>query len=385
MFPFADMRMRNIMTPSAPLAQQSDSTPIAAGGIGMNQNIGLIDQPAPAASISDILNATDFANNPPKEGYQIPGLSDEMAKKLQEALDMMPQRGDYKPSKFRKIIASVASVGAKDPEEQQRVISEIQDKPYNQDMQDWLTHVGALMKGATVEEQRNINARLIGLGIIKANQGDVKLGQGQQKLDQGQQKLDIENATSQARIDHLKWLEEHPDWKPLQTKGGNRILYNPKDPTQTHDTGVPVGSSTDVALENLRQKGREAIANIRAAAEIAAAKERGAQARETKAAPGTKNETSQQKKVRLYNRAQQALNEHPEWKDYIQMDPQGRTGSFEVVAPSAGWFASDATKKTLEDTRDAIYDYIYNEQVPTNEQPTKSGNIKSIVEVPKKN
>jgi hypothetical protein len=355
-FPFSDMRMRNIMAPSADSAQQTN-TPIPAGGIGMGQNIGLADQSQPQVDINDLLNAQDAAAIGAGKKPFVPEMSNVMSQKLQQALDMMPQRGDYKPSKFRKIMASIASVDAKDPISQQQAIDDIQYKPYYQDMNDWMTHVNALMKGASEEDKANLNARIYGLT-------GIKLGQNQQKLGQNQQGLDIKQADSDAKIAHLKWLEEHPDWKPIQTKGGNRIFFNPKDPTQTYDSGIPTGSSTDTDLENLRQKGRQAIANTRAAAEIAAAKERGEQARETKKTPTAKqaNETPQQTRIRLYNNAVRAINEHPEWKDYITIDPEGRTNDFQVNPPANGWFTSGPDREKNKQIHDAIYDYIYGSQ-----------------------
>jgi hypothetical protein len=355
--------MRNIMTPDQ--SPQQTNTPISVGGVGMGQNIGLADQPAPA-SIQDILNATDFSQaNATGQPLNLPSLSTEANRKLHEALDMMPRRSDYKPSKFRKVLSSLASLDAKDPETQQRAIEEIQYKPYYDDLGDWQTHVQALMKGASAEDQLNISNRLMALGGIKAQQANRKLDQGDTALDIKQQEADARAYRIDAYAKHLNWLQDHPKWQQMKMPSGytgNAVFYNPDDPTQTEDSGIRQNDITPDKLANIRADAETKAAQIRADAEKESARIRGQYGIDIKKTPTAKeaNETPAQRKVRLYNRANQAINEHPEWKNYIRMDPEGRTGSFEVVPPgNKTWrnITGDATN--YEKLHDDIYDYIY--------------------------
>jgi hypothetical protein len=353
MFPFGDMRMRNVLGPGPfqqPQQQNQNVTPTAAGLFDQSQ------QDSTPTNI-DILNAQDMASQPvapagtPKR--ELPNITTEFSKKLQDALDMMPQRGDYKPSKFRKIIGGIASLSAKDPVEQQQVIDEIQNKPYYLDMQDWMTHVNALMKGASEEDRQNTFKRLAYMGIIGAEQKDRGLD-----IKEGEAKTRADRAKAYA--DHIAWQDSHENWKPIIPKDGTRpiIFFNPAHPEETYESPFKTGDMGPEALEKLRQTGRVDLANIRGGYAEEVARIRGDEARKTGAAKVGANETPQQRRIRYLNRAIQAVNEHPEWKDYIRFTRDSATGNndFEINPPRDDTFWRKGESKDLHDQ---IYQYIY--------------------------
>lgn len=343
--PFADMRMRNLFQPDQ-AAQQ-----LPSGNIGMNQGLQQppVVQPQPGGSPSVDINAilSGMTNATPAE--TLGPLSDVMSKKLQSAIDMMPQRGDYKPSKFRKALAGIASLSAQNPEQQQKVIEDIQYKPYEQDMNDWLTHVRALMEGASEEDKQNINRRFMALGL-----GNLDI-RGRQAAT-AEERVQAYAAHQNALNEHIKWLETHPKWQKIERKGGNIYYWNPEDPAaEPYDSGLPSGRDTDDEIQKKMTERATEVANINARSRL-----------ETKqATPGRAGETPAQRKIRLANNARQALSDHPEWTPYIKMDPNDKD-AFEVTPPPTGWFAKPVDKQT----HDNIYDYIYNTHPEAENQPT---------------
>src|SRR5215467_435758 len=358
MLPLSDMRMRNVLAPGAP-QQQSQS-----GGIDLSTT-----QPLTAEDILNVNDAAKLGAQQPinTRDNNVPPLSHEMQQKLQQALDMMPRRGDYKPTTFRKIMSSLASLDAKDPMQQQQVIDQIQYKPYYQDMDDWMTHVRALMQGATEEDRANVNLRILGLTGRKLDQGDIRLGQQQETADAMANR-------QRAYADHLKWLDTHPKFSYRPIPGGNVIGFNSVDPTDTSDTGISSGLLTSRQLENLKQGGRVALETMRGIIAENVARIRGEQARQTKQTPTGKAETPQERRIRYLNRAIQGVNKHPEWKDYIRFTRDSGTGNndFEINPPREGNWFKDARTKELHDE---IYSYIYGsenagqQEVPPTTQP----------------
>lgn len=249
---------------------------------------------------------------------------------------------------------------------------QILDMPQAQAEADWRARNEALKGAAQMETQapgRMASAQLHQAQAAEipqkeartANENFIKLGQGQQRID-----------INQAKVELARWKAENPQGQIFAPKGGNVTLINRLTGEAT-DTGIPTGTLSEadrIALtgeQKLTQIGAEGtqkrltagMTGQQAMDRIAA---RGAQARETKQtvpgkAPGStsanKPMSPSQQKVAQQLRANQALQEHPEWAGYIHQDPN--TGMIQVDPPSEpGWFA-----KGLDvNTRNSIINYL---------------------------
>lgn len=179
---------------------------------------------------------------------------------------------------------------------------------------------------------------------------------GQSKLDVqkqiGEGKLDVE----QSKLKLADWKAKNPDGKIVQVKGGNIHVIDPQT-GEAIDTGVPSGTMTDKDM--IAAKGNEA--------------------RQTKATvPGRApvNSTADlptQQKVGQTLKAQELINTHPEWKNFIKIDPNS---GLVIVTPPGNSFLGMGGGPDK-----AVYDQITSALYPKQStQPTKPVETKPSTE-----
>lgn len=111
-------------------------------------------------------------------------------------------------------------------------------------------------------------------GEIEFKQGTTKVGPTTDEIQKN--KMAIEKSKADARMAIEKFRAANPNLKPVMTKGGDIMVFNPKTGAM-EDSGIDTGTWTDKDKADFAQK--NAIARIEA---------RGAQARQTKqTAPAT--------------------------------------------------------------------------------------------------
>lgn len=197
------------------------------------------------------------------------------------------------------------------------------------------------------------------LGERKLNQGEEKIQQtgelGTRKLDITEKNNDTKNSIAQQGTDikaYLASLHNLPDSEKLRLlQEGKVSIENIKDAA---------------AMARTVQQGENAVKNTKA---------KGEESRKTKGTPSadagvTSTLPSQQIKEQQL-RANQAVREHPEWKDWVSIDPN--TGLVQITPPSSGGVFSrgpsqdqyNAIKKAIGSPR-----FTLGSQAPnTTEQP----------------
>ena len=131
-------------------------------------------------------------------------------------------------------------------------------------------------------------------------------------------------------------------------------------------------------LEGVRQGDRKEIQSIRQSDRLKAITAR------AEAKPSTaKAETPQAKQQRIYNRAVEAINKHPEWRAYIDVDkirkvpdiltPQGKKAGL------GKWFGGTDTPPGDPKVAKEILDYIYgDESASVTDKPANPNRQKAI-------
>lgn len=119
-----------------------------------------------------------------------------------------------------------------------------------------------------------------------------------------------------------------------------------------------IKSANDTELEELRQSGRLDLESARQVNREILVRQRGEESRKTKATPspasGATSQLPTQQKVAMQAKAQQAINENPEWADYISFNEQG----FPVITmPDTSWGpgTNPADVQMYNDMYQAIY------------------------------
>lgn len=290
--------------------------------------------------------------------------------RLTSLLGQYPQH--EKPSLLRKIGASIISVG-QGPEAGMEALN----RPFNEKLTDWKNQVGPAYQAAQIERGDNTNERTF---AYQSAANDIRKQLADAKIENDQAKLSV----AQDRAEVYRMKAESPDWD-FDAKGPYVIKTNPKT-GEVVTTGIKTGSMTDEDKINLQTKGR--IQNTQVAgAEARKTEETRQSGRESLSetrgwkvgtipdpndstkqigvryneitgevhpvtfegkgiggvnktgATGGKPELPTQTKVRQYNQARTAYNEHPEWQKWIALDRPG-SNDFQLKPPSTGWFSS---------------------------------------------
>ena len=300
----------------------------------------------------------------------------------QQSLLDMPQR--QQPGKLRHIAAALAGLSG-DPKAADFVLN----KPYYTKLQDWETKTGALGKGATEEDKRNINSRLAitqqVANIIKqqnaetastraadaaANQ-EAKNRIAQQRADIAQERADVYKDIAKGGTVQTDYTgKSFMVYKDGTKKDLDLNKFTPEEIQEFKTEGrlkeIAAQGSQARQTEATKQGGREAIAETRGwhvynvpdpdhpdkmkaikINEITGETKEvypSAVAKPSGAATANKPPSASQDKVAIFNRAQQAKNQHPEWAKYISATPDGA-----VKVEKPYWGGDDAVLKQVND------------------------------------
>lgn len=330
-----------------------------------------------------------------------PELKDVEFEKFVNLINSLPQRQDYAPSKFRRISAAIAGMGSGGPAtydhgaalgfksnvpEGLKVQQAINEQPYERALSDWELKAKPELEAAKLENSRNTNERVARYNMNTAsirdrtlsrqiNADSVKERQGDEKLNQNQQRIDV----SKQRANSYTYDKEHPNHTYKEDKDGNVYSINPKNNDveflYDDDGNFIKGSSLPDAMKMKLQHSNRMSEIDESASQSRKTEDRRETNRETledkKQGNRTSNiltrsggtgsskpESPSQRKVRLYNKAAEALNKHPEWAPYIALKtgnnfvitiPEGKTGLFGYGAKSGG------NAKTAQDINDYVY------------------------------
>jgi hypothetical protein len=167
---------------------------------------------------------------------------------LTQLMQNMPQY--QQPGFFQKLEAGLLSVGAHNPAVGQAYL----DEPYNRAMNQWKNQAAVAQQAASDENYtNNLNRQLITFGAGNQEKYDA-LAQQKQIADQKAQ-------IQQQRADVYSFRYQNPDWKSTVSDQGELVLYNPKDPTQIHHTGITTDAMTpDMKFEMAKDSQDAAMA-----------------------------------------------------------------------------------------------------------------------------
>lgn len=219
-----------------------------------------------------------------------------------------------------------------------RAGQEFYERPHTQAVEDWKNQVSPAYQAASLERYENVNQRTTAYNQISAEL--------REKAQQAKERNDERNAQiRQQRADVYAFKATHPNWKIMMPKGGNIIAINPQT-GESHDTGIPTGSMTDLDRINLQGEQRlDQIAatgeetreteQTRQAGREAAIRARGEENRKTRETVpggiGGRDESSTQAKAGQYIRARQIANSSPTLSRFIKLSSGNE---FTVIKPN---------------------------------------------------
>jgi len=175
--------------------------------------------------------------------------------RFNELMQQYPKREDYRPGGWRKVAAALAMFGRGGPQLAQQVV----DKPFQDALSDWSNQVKPAAEAANFERYQNSNSRMMAFQTV-AQELRQQAIDNKDKIDQG--KLEV----MQHRASIYQFKAMHPNLELIYPKGGN-VSYLDPSTKQMVDTGIPVGSMTDLDKINLNEK--NTLTNIGAKGAIA--------------------------------------------------------------------------------------------------------------------
>jgi len=316
---------------------------------------------------------------PPSPDYDVNARMREMyqpttdaTNRFEDLINQYPQREN--PSWLRRIGSMVVDY-TKGSKEGQALYNE----PFDRKQEDWKNKIGPAQQSANLERQENVNSRTLAYQTISAELRD-RAQLAKERKDEVQAKI------QQQRADLYEFKARHPGWKIIPTKGGNVHAIDPIT-NQVHDLDIPTGSLTktdelnviqEYKLETIEATGKQArqTEDKRQTGRMAVVKERGTQARDTKATPSSsttgKPETAANKKVREYLLARELFNSNPKLRDFIHLDNSG-PNSFTLDFPKTNKITGDSGP--TREQYNKIQDYIYGE-MPSVSLNLKPGTIR---------
>lgn len=245
-------------------------------------------------------------------------------------------------------------------------VEPILNAPYRSKVASWKIAADSARQAADMEEKSLNNESLRrqrGItGTVAMNregrlteEGRIKLEQAQQRIDQAQQKI----YQNQQRIDHVNSRQDITDSEKLaltnKYKQEQMILKGQLDRDIQQLRGsqrmeqIDFQGDINKDLQELRGSQRMEQIGATGAEQRETVAARGEEARKTKSTPsptaGVTGSIPTQRKVAEQLKANQVIQNHPDWEKWISIDPN--TGLVKV-APSGGWRGPD------EDTRKAI-------------------------------
>jgi len=237
--------------------------------------------------------------------------------------------------------------------------SEIMNLPHEQRLADWKLRTGGLSEAARIEQQGLGKEELARLRASQIPREERLGREGETRLDQGQQRIDIlkdkENKNTLTDREKVE-LQGYIRSGQINQQGNIRSGQI----TQQGDIrSRQIGEQGDIRSRQIGETGDERLEQIGAQGDIRSRQigEQGEQQRQTKVvipgkAPttlGDKPESATQTKTRLQLKANEGLQAHPEWSEFMSINPN--TGMVDIVPPSSTWYGgqSGPDKKTYDE------------------------------------
>ena len=388
------LRQQNIFGPTSGLPPPPNSIPQSIMGPGVMDSSM---QPPPGTDLTPFIpppqfsmsgiNAPDVGMNPMEQPFQNvqfgKGPLDINQFDIQQARQGPPEmdagarmRELYKPStgasdRFDQMIAQypqedkpswLRRIGAMlvDYTKGSKQGQEFFHEPYNQKVEEWKNKIGPAQQSANLERYENVNQRTLAYQTIATEL--------REKAQEAKERNDVANTQiRQHRADIYAFKAMHPNFKFIMPKGGNVMAMDPAT-GQSHDTGIPTGSLTeldkmnigqDQALERIGETGAQArqTEGVRQEGRLEAIDARGEQARQTRATPvGGKSELPTQYRVRVVNAAAQLKNSRPELAKFIKVGVPG-SNDIEIAKPGQNFIGKPTgpTPDQYSEIINAIY------------------------------
>lgn len=214
------------------------------------------DMQNPYDSTDDSLATMGDVNNPPidmagrmKQLYQPHDVAN---KALTSHLDSMPNRDDFHPSMGRKILATMAGIGAGagpagisggspvgfrgNSGEAYKTANGIVNAPYNQSLSDWGTKLKPLEVNAQLEDKDNTNNRIAANNTmsreISQRNSDTRAAdlKRRENVDSETERHHKANEdAAKKRIEAKEFANTHPKMKSFTGKDGYIYFYDPAD------------------------------------------------------------------------------------------------------------------------------------------------------------
>lgn len=318
--------------------------------------------------------------------------SNDIQNKLIELLGQMPKHSDNEPSTGRKIMSAIAGLSAVGPahyyggtpvgfDSDPKLASQIQQGilsgPYNRKMDDFQNQLKPLEVLGNLENAHNTNERLVrsseGNQKIQSDKLKETIDQNDVKNKQNEEKITIQKSRADAYVEKSK----RPNFDSFIDSDGQLVFVNKSDPNDIQYTGIDTGKLSDEDRINLGIKGRLQVTNVQHSNRIDEINTSGNVQKEIKQTPvapkvtDKKNLLPGQIKTKQQLRAQEAINTHPEWKEYIHLLPGGL---FDVSIPEGknsilGGITGSNTPGGSPDVLKQINQFIYqdDERIPVND------------------
>lgn len=340
-----DVRNRNILESALSLPQESE-----VNDVPLMQESGMVNGqiPSPDEGGGNINTILAMMGGQQKE---------DAMNALMEHLGQMPER--TQPGMGRRILGGLASLSGRGLEGQ-RIADLVQNKPYYEKLGDWERKLKPLETTATIEGRRNNYARLAQSSQARA---DYLQKENERKTKEGQQKDERERENLRIRSDRAatyKWKTEHPNHQ-LKEENGLLWSYDPASeevkPIINPDSGEQIKGNVisnlekkhEFNMEEIGKKGEVAQTNIKTRGEESRKTKQvipGKNTAPTRSTASTKPPSASDLLKRRQLRAAQMLDEHPEWKQHVDIDEKGNVS---IKAPKTGYFGRGPDQKTYND------------------------------------
>lgn len=239
----------------------------------------------------------------------------------------------------------------------------IMNSPYEQKLEDWKLRTEGLEGAAKMEAAQIGKEELAALRRSQipreerlSREGDIRLEQAQQRIDILRDKEAKNTLTDRERIELQGYIRSG-----LIDQQGN--IRSRQIEQQGDIRSRQIGEQGDIRSGQIEQQGEES--------------------RKTKQVVPGKNlgqtgegESATQTRMRLQLRANEAIQDHPEWAEFLKINPD--TGMVDITPPSTSWFGGQSGPD--KQTYDAMVRHmkggpktsIGETPVPPNKVPPKS-------------
>lgn len=259
-------------------------------------------------------------------------------------LDLLGQFPTRKPNTgLQKLVASIAGLGTGGPvgiaggqpigyksniPEGMKVKQGLLDQDFNKEVTDYGMKLKPLTELANVERADNTNRRLINSAAATNELGRLRLNETNRENTAKDADRDEDRKIREKLADVAQLKANKRNLKSVTDAKGMLNLLDP-DTGEITPTDIDTGKLSDVEKANLKLEGslQEIQAKLKGARDLE--KERYPNGRPS----SNTNPSDTQRFIKYFNKANQAINEHPEWKDYLEVDPSTKT--FKVQAPSS--------------------------------------------------